>query len=149
MNIDDYLIDQSGRDWVAMLSGWSELLPTSLTVWLVNRFGDVVVVTDDESVHLLDIGVGIFRHLAGSRKRFAELMNIPKNANNWLAIPLVDRCVAAGLVLGAGQCYGYKDPPLMGGEYSVENVTTVDLAEYYAVLAGVWRQAKNAVEKRD
>ncbi|HEY1495876.1 MAG TPA: DUF1851 domain-containing protein [Candidatus Solibacter sp.] len=142
MNIDEYLIDQSGRDWVAMLSGWSEILPASFTVWLVNRFGDVVAVLDDESVHLLDIGVGTFARVAGSRKRFAELMNIPKNANNWLAIPLVDRCAAAGLVLGPGQCYGYKIPPLLGGEYSVENVALVDLAENYGVLAEVWRRVR-------
>jgi hypothetical protein len=144
MNIDDYLIDQSGRDWVAMLSGWAEILPASFTVWLVNRFGDVVVVLDDESVHLLDIGVGTFARVAGSRKRFAELMNISKNANNRLAIPLVDRCVAAGLVPGPNQCFGYKIPPLLGGEYSVENVTTGDLAENYAVLAEVWRRTKDA-----
>lgn len=142
MNIDEYLIDQSGRDWVAMLSGWSEILPASFTVWLVNRFGDVVAVLDDESVHLLDIGVGTFARVAGSRKRFAELMNIPKNANNWLAIPLVDRCAAAGLVLGPGQCYGYKIPPLLGGEYSAENVALVDLAENYGVLAEVWRRVR-------
>jgi hypothetical protein len=142
MNIDEYLIDQSGRDWVAMLSGWSEILPASFTVWLVNRFGDVVAVLDDESVHLLDIGVGTFARVAGSRKRFAELMNIPKNANNWLAIPLVDRCAAAGLVLGPWQCYGYKIPPLLGGEYSAENVALVDLAENYGVLAEVWRRVR-------
>ena len=142
MNIDDYLIDQSGRDWAAMLSGWSEILPAAFTVWLVNRFGDVVVVLDDGSVHILDIGVGTFARVAGSRKRFAELMNVPKNANNWLAIPLVDRCVAAGLVPGPGQCFGYKTPPLLGGEYSVENVALVDLAENYAVLAEVWRRTR-------
>jgi hypothetical protein len=127
---------------VALLSGWAEILPPSFTVWLVNRFGDVLVVRDDGSVHLLDIGVGTFVQVAGSRKRFAELMNIPKNANNWLAIPLVDRCVAAGLVPGSNQCYGYKVPPLLGGAYAVENVALVDLAENYAVLAGIWKQAE-------
>src|SRR5260370_25533592 len=129
-----------------MLSGWSEILPASFTVWLVNRFGDVVAVLDDGSVHLLDIGIGTFQHLAGNRKRFAELMNISKNANNWLAIPLVDRCVAAGLLVSPGRCYGYKIPPLLGGAYSVENVTTVDLAENYAVLAEIWRRAKDEAD---
>jgi hypothetical protein len=146
MKIDDYLIDQSGQDWVALLEGWKELLPAVFTVWLVNRFGDLVVVLEDESVHLLDIGVGSFVRLAGSRKRFAELMNVPKNANNWLGIPLVDRCVAAGLAPGVKQCYGYKVPPLLGGEYAVENVALVDLAANYAALARTWKQARDAAE---
>jgi hypothetical protein len=59
MNIKDYLIDQSGKDWQELLCGWAEILPPVFTIWLVNRFGDVILVTDDGSVHLLDIGGGV------------------------------------------------------------------------------------------
>ena len=50
MNVSDYLIDQEGKDWAELLSDWGILLPSSFTVWLVNRFGDVLAVFDDDRV---------------------------------------------------------------------------------------------------
>ena len=129
MIVNDYLIDQTGMDWQAMLSGWAEILPATFTIWLVNRFGDVIAIVDDGSVYLLDIGAGIFKAVAGSREQFADLVETPGNANDWLMIPLVDQCVAAGLSLGSRQCYGFKTPPLLGGEYAAHNVAPVDLAQ--------------------
>ena len=53
----DYLIEQQGKDWADLLSGWVPPLPESFTVCMVNRFGDVFAVYDDGSVHMLDIGM--------------------------------------------------------------------------------------------
>jgi hypothetical protein len=58
MNIRDYLIEQSAKDWGELLSGWLGVLPASFTGWLVNRFGDVFAVFEDGSVHMLDVGTG-------------------------------------------------------------------------------------------
>lgn len=38
------------------LRDWAWLLPSTLTVWLINRFGDLFVVLDDGTVHMLDVG---------------------------------------------------------------------------------------------
>jgi hypothetical protein len=57
-NIENYLIDQTGKDWLELLSGRAPPLPESFTIWLVNRIGDVFAVFDDGSVHMLDVGVG-------------------------------------------------------------------------------------------
>ena len=77
-------------------------------------------------VYLLDIGAGTFKRVAEGREEFADLADVPKNGNDWLMIPLVDQCVAAGIRLGPRQCYGFKIPPLLGGEYAVHNVAPVD-----------------------
>ena len=103
MNIHDYLIEQSGKDWSELLSGWLGVLPTSLTVWLVNRFGDVFAVFEDGSVHMLDVGTGVMQRLADSRDDFATRIDAGNNANNWLMIPLVDQCVAAGHKMREGE----------------------------------------------
>jgi hypothetical protein len=49
----------------------------------------------------------------------------------------------AGISLGPSQCYGFKNPPLLGGEYTALNVVAVDLAENYAFLADLWHQTKD------
>jgi hypothetical protein len=143
MDINDYLIDQSGKDWMALLKGWGSVLPASFTLWLVNRFGDLIIVLDDGSVHMLDLGSGQLSRLADSRDQFAELLDIDDNANDWLMIPLVDRLVAAGMTLGPDRCYGFKIPPVLGGSYDLENVATISLVERYASMADICRQIKD------
>ena len=96
MDLNDYLIPQAGKDWKALLSGWFEILPRSFTLWMVNRFGDLFVVLDDDSVHMLDVGIGRLKRLANSRAHFATLLDVGDNANNWLMIPLVNACVGSG-----------------------------------------------------
>lgn len=146
MDINDYLISQAGKDWRALLSGWSEVLPKSFTLWMVNRFGDLFVVLDDGSVHMLDVGVGSLKRLANNRGHFASLIDVGDNAHNWLMIPLVNACVASGMALKSNQCYGYNIPPVLGGEYQVGNVSPVDIAVHYAFLADIYRQTKHLPE---
>ena len=74
---------------------------------------------------------------------FADQIDLGDNANNWLMIPLVDRCVAADIRLGPNQCYGFKIPPMLGGEYTVENVYPTDLSVNYSFIADIWRQTKD------
>ena len=143
MNINDYLIGQTGFDWQTMLAGWAEILPETFTIWLVNRFADVFINTEDGSVHCLDVAIGTLERVSDSREKFAELMDIPQNANNWLMIPLVDQCVKAGISLQPGQCYGFKVSPLFGGEYELGNVVRVDVVENYAFLADIRSQTKD------
>jgi len=143
MDINDYLIAQAGKDWPALLSGWQDAVPENFTLWMVNRFGDLFAVHDDGSVHMLDVGAGRVERLADSRDHFCSLIDVGKNANNWLMIPLVDACVASGLILGESQCYGYKVPPILGGEYQLSNIEPTDLSVHYAFLADIYRQTKD------
>jgi len=143
MDIHHYLIDQEGKDWNSFMADWDFLLPSSFTMWLVNRFGDIVMLLDDGSVHFFDTGIGTLDRVADNREHFCELVDLNKNANNWLMIPLTDACVAAGLTLGPNQCYGFKNPPILGGEYSVGNIWPVDLAEHYSFQADICGQVKD------
>jgi hypothetical protein len=142
MNLRDYLIDQEGKDWCRLLAPWADLLPASFTVWLVNRFGDVFAVCDDGTVCRLDIGSGTFVHVAGSREEFMELSNVQEDADDLLMIPFVDQCVAAGMILSPNQCYGYKIPPILGGEYDLENFIRIGIAEHYAFHGDLHQQTK-------
>lgn len=142
MNVNDYLIHHAGFDWPELLAGWAEILPETFAIWLVNSFGDVFIIADDGSVHRLDVAVGKLDRLANTRDQFADLIDVPPNANNWIMIPLVDQCVRLGMSLEAGQCYGFKVLPLFGGEYEPENIAPIDLAQNYAFLADIWSQTK-------
>lgn len=143
MDINDYIIAQAGRNWSDLLAGWRAALPESFTLWMVNRFGDLFTVYDDESVHMLDVGAGCLERLADNRDHFCSLIDVGENANNWLMVPLVDACVSSGMVLESNQCYGYKVPPILGGEYRISNVEPTDLSVHYSLLADIYRQTKD------
>jgi hypothetical protein len=143
MRLTDYLIEQQGKDWADLLSDWIPPLPDSFTVWMVNLFGDVFALFEDGSVHMLDPGLGTLDRVAESRDQFCELVDRDNNANNWLMIPLVDACRCAGLALSQHQCFHFKIPPLLGGDYSVDNVAPIALREYYSAMAELCRQAED------
>lgn len=143
MNIDDYLIDSTEVDWPVVLKDWRWLLPDSLTVWLVNRFGDVFYVQDNGSIHMLDVGGGAVERVADSREQFCDLLDIDDNANDWLMIPLVDDLVAAGRPLKNGYCYGYLRNPVLGGEYTVDNSIVIPILEHYGLNAEFHQQIKD------
>jgi hypothetical protein len=143
MDLNDYLIDQSGKDSPVLLGGWGTWLPESFDLWLVNRFGDLFIVPPDGSVHFLDVGGCVITRVAESRSQFATRVGEGDNANIWLMIPLVDACVAAGSRPGTNQCYGYKVPPVLGGAYEIGNVELTDLAVHYGLLADIHAQTKD------
>lgn len=143
MDINDYLLDQEGLDFDALFSEWSEIVPTSFTVWLVNRFGDMFIVLEDESVSMLDVGTGQLEPLAADRDAFCGKIDQGDNASHWFMIPLVDRLVQNGQVLKKGECYSFTVPPLLGGKYEMENIKICDLYVYYSFMGQIATKAKD------
>jgi len=142
MEITDYLIEQQGHDWGSILSEWHWLLPADLTVWMVNRFCDVIFVREGGTVHLLDAGAGTVKKLAESREDFFGQVDLGDNADNWFLISLTNQCVDSGLVLHPGQCYSFKVPPVLGGKYELKNIVPADFVVTFSFLAQIHSQTK-------
>jgi hypothetical protein len=115
-------------------------VPPEFTLWTVNRFADSFLVLPDGSVHMLDVGGGTVERVADSRDDFCARLDEDDPANQWLMIPLVDRMVAAGVVLRPGQCYGFKTPPVLGGDYSVENCGPLAVGDYLGAYGSLHEQ---------
>jgi hypothetical protein len=140
MSVHDYLIDHSDFNWAQLFLGWERLLPTEFTVWLMNRFGDLFLVLTDGSVHMLDIGIGSFKKVAESKDEFCRLIDESGNANNWMMIPLVDQLRVAGVHLQSGQCYSFLIPPVLGGDYTIENTIVIPIFEHFGVYGSYHEQ---------
>jgi hypothetical protein len=139
VSLGDYLIEQEGKDWQALLRDWS--FPEPFTLWMVNRFGDLIVTLDDGSVHWFEVASGEMERVADDEETFKT--KFTEDPATWLLSPLVDRCVAAGLTLAPHQCYGYKTPPVLGGKYEVENIAPMSLAEHYSFNAYLHKQIED------
>ena len=51
--------------------------------------------------------------------------------------------VDAGVVLQPGQCYGFKMPPVLGGDYTVENVGPLSVRDYLAAYGLIHEQLRD------
>ena len=58
-------------------------------------------------------------------------------------IPLVDRMVAAGVTLPEGKCYGYCKPPVLEGDYTVNNSFVISIEEHFSFHATIHQQIKD------
>jgi hypothetical protein len=143
MNLNDYLIEHDDFDWATLLTDWHWLLPTEFNVWLMNKFGDLILLTNDDAIHFFDVGNGTLERIAENRDDFYEKVDLADNGNNWLMIPLIDQLTMAGKQLDKGRCYSYLTLPILGGSYSVENTITLSLAEHYGVCASIHQQVKD------
>jgi hypothetical protein len=143
MSFEEYLIDHTSFDWQRLLAEWARLLPFETTVWLMNRYGDLFLVYEDGSVHMLQIDGGSVQKLASSRDEFARKLDEGDNANQWLMIPLIDDLVDSGKVLKRDQCYGFIQPPILGGAYTVENTCVLSIVERFSFNSYLHEQLKD------
>ncbi|HZW06652.1 MAG TPA: DUF1851 domain-containing protein [Phycisphaerales bacterium] len=118
-------------------------MPGAFTVWLISRIADMFLVLPDGSVLMLDVGGGTLARVADSRDDFAAKLDGPGNADDWLAVPLIDKCVAEGLMLAKGQCYGFVQPPVLGGDYTPENLRPIDLVDYVGAYGTLHEQIRD------
>jgi hypothetical protein len=140
MNINDYLITSANLEWRRLLADWVPPLPARFNVWLVNRLGEVFVVTDTGEVLRLDAGSGTCEEVARDRVQFAQLLDTGDNADRWFRVGLVDQCRRSGMTLQSHQCYGFRIPPTLGGRYEVANLMPTRLDVHYSYQAYICKQ---------
>jgi hypothetical protein len=140
METGHYTLDPELFDWPALLSRWKWLMPKPVTPLMVNRLGDLVIVNNDQTVSFFDIGRGRLNQIAASREEFDLLIEESKNSKEWLATPLVKKLLKQGLTFKAEdeRIYGFKVPPLLGGEYEPENIEVTDMYSYYGFLGDLF-----------
>jgi hypothetical protein len=143
LNVADYLIDHSQFVWADLLDAWTWLVPPTATVWLMNRFAELVLVLENGSVSYLETSAGVLKNIARDRADFIVRIDQGNDANEWLMIPLVDRCVTAGMTLGPNQCYGFITAPTLGGQYDISNVERLDIAVYLSLMGQIHEQIED------
>lgn len=90
---------------------------------------------------MLEVSAGEIAKIAGSEAAFRE--RCVDDADGWLLRPLVDRCRAAGLILGPSQCYAFTTLPLFGGEYTVDNIWMCSCRDWLAFTAKIYSETKD------
>lgn len=143
MDLNDYMLDTTDLDWFEVLQPWGDVLPDEFTVWFANRLGEPFLVLEDGTVSRLDLEGGELECLATSRDALAEAIDTGPNATLWLRVNEIDRAAAAARPLETGECYGYRQPLILGGRPDEENLCVRAAAEYISFLGQMHAQIRD------
>lgn len=151
MDVTDYLLSHDELNWIELIAPWRWIFPEEgeFQPWLLNKFGDLTWVDEHGAVFHLNISEGTLEKVAADEDSFLELLEDDDNASDWLMYPLVDIANEAGLTLAEGECYGFTELPILGGDYEIENLGTYPLAEYWKYCGDLHFQLKDVPEDSD
>ena len=138
VNATDYFLPPAAdMADMADLSTWASILPSSVRVLQANLFGDLFLVDAAGAVYILDRGGFSAECISASEQDF--WLAVQCDSEGWQLRPLVDQCRRAGKLLADGQCYAFTTPPVLGGEYAVENVWVAPVSYTHLTLPTIFR----------
>ncbi|ADB16381.1 Domain of unknown function DUF1851 [Pirellula staleyi DSM 6068] len=151
MEVNDYLLSHEGLDWHALIEPWRWIFPEEVEFqpWLMNKFGDLTWIDGTGAVFHLNVSEGTLEKVAENEDQFLDLLEDPDNAAEWLMYPLVDMATAAGMTLENGECFGYEELPVLGGEYDTANIAIYALDSYWKFCGDMHNKLQDVPDDDD
>jgi hypothetical protein len=141
MTLNDLTVNFSHLDRHSLLSDWRWLIGPDRHPILLAAAGDAFVQdATDGSIHMLDVGTGSLHLVADSESDFRTLLTKKQFVLDHLTVPMVGDLRRAGHVLGPGQIYSFKTPPVLGGEYVMSNVEIADIEVHFSTNGQIHEQ---------
>lgn len=81
------------------------------------------------------------QQVASSEETFWRQLSDDKEG--WLLLSLIEECRGAGKTLTSGQCYAFSTPPVLGGDYSADNVWVAPWKDWFAFTEQLFEQIKD------
>jgi hypothetical protein len=126
-----------------LLADWIWLVGDQHRVLLMASSGDVFLADETGKVFWLETGGGKLTEIASSIAEFESALTDEANQAEWLLAPVIDRLRSSGVLLAAGQCYGYETLPVLGGTYDGENRFPVPVQEHLGFTGYVHHKIKD------
>jgi hypothetical protein len=127
-------------DCDGLLDEWRWLVPPDHVPLMIGAFGDWILGAPDASHWALCLLEGDYRKVANSSREFNQLKKDPENLESWFKAGWVEIAARHGMVPGINECLGWKVPPFLGGELSVDNIGVFSLRVYQSIQGQLQRQ---------
>ena len=138
----DDLFIQVSADGPDLLEDWRWLIRSEAQAFLVSSIGDAFLQNSD-GVHWLNVGDGTYTKVADSVVDFQSMFTHPPKLDEWFIPQLVGDILATGITRGPNECFGFKHPPILGGEYEPSNFEPTDLSVHFSILGQIHKQVKD------
>jgi len=137
MKFTDYSVNLAGIDADELISEWKWTVPIGLKVAAVTKFGDCFLISEDNRIIFLDTLDGSLFDCGEGDLLSDDFVETHRErfSADWIEV-----CVQRGVLLEAGQCYGWKVLPIIGGQFAFENIGVFSVRVYEAVTGQLVRQ---------
>ncbi len=143
ITINDLTVNFSHLDQTTLLEDWRWLIGDHKRPILIASIGNAFLQDDqDGAIHLLDVGSGEIRPIAHSIEKFKKLLSQKDFVTEELAVQAIGDLIQMDRRLGAGQVYGFLNPPVLGGKYEYENLAPTDLEVHFSILGRIHEQVR-------
>jgi hypothetical protein len=103
------------------LEAWAWIDLSAKRPLFTSLFGDVFF-ESDEGCWWLDVGRGQLTREWDDRAQMDTVLGTAAGEDEYLLAPLAERAAVAGLILTEDEIYDFATPPVLGGEYAIENL---------------------------
>ncbi len=135
--------EPSGSD---LLAEWRWKIGGGDKIVALSVAGDAFVRQADGQVWWLETGAGAFVAVAPSEAAFYQLLENPKEASRLLLAPVVEQFAQLNGPIPADRCLGFKQYPVLGGTYTVENRWLSPIVEHFGITGDLHRQIRDLPE---
>lgn len=131
-------VDQS-----EIISSWQWLIPDVKKIIILSCLGDLFVIGKDDAIYWIATDTGTVTKVATDSEHFTKLLTDENNIDNWFLPQLIDDLINSGKILMENEVYSYKNLPVLGGGYSVDNIDPTDMSVNFAFTGQIFEQIKN------
>ncbi len=133
----------TGEEVTGGLQSWAWLDFTGRHALLGSLFGDLFFAADDGRYWYLDVIEGTFQARWESRESFAESLNSPAGQEEFLLDGLAFSAYEEGIWPAEDEILVFTPPPILGGAFDVDNLTTMDAEAGLHMLGQLHDQVRN------
>jgi hypothetical protein len=143
LTFQDLTKDITNVDIEDILSCWQWLVADMKAVAVMSRLGDLFLVGKDDSIYWLQTDNGGLTKVADDLQQFEQYLNDEDKVDNWFLPLLVEKLIKAGKTLKENEVYSYKKSPVIGGEYSEDNIEATDMSVHFTFTGEICQQIKD------
>ena len=142
--IVSFIKDISKIDVSDICTDWQWLIDNQKEVILVSAIGDMFLLGNDNSIYWLETGTGNLTFVAENIDEFQTFLANEEMVDNWFLPELIEQLIAHGITLNENQVYSFKTPPILGGEYSLDNFEATDISVHFSISGQINEQIWDA-----
>ena len=135
--------DIANADLEDFLSCWRWLVTDMKAVVTISCLGDMFLLGKDDNVYWLQTENGELTKIASSLEEYQLFLGDEEKTDDWFLSLLIEKLIDGGKTLKENEVYSYKQLPVLGGEYSVDNIDPTDMSIHFAFCGQICEQIKN------
>jgi hypothetical protein len=143
LKLSELIKDKSKIDLKDICSEWNWLISGQKNVLFVTVFGDIFFVGLDDEINWLDTGVGKLTRVAESVTHFEELLKDNDFFSDWFMTNIYLDIQKRNILLKDNEVYSYIKMPLLGGDYTADNIEPTDISVHFSITGQICKKTKN------